>query len=264
MMNSRTILCLCTVFVCIIAITVPLVGAATITTPQAGEHGYLARDNPELISSLKLHVAYLGETQQARMDGVIRYIDSISAGKGTYNLQIIEEDYMTTASSIPFMHTADEIDAAREDLQVQTRLFSEETKAQMVMFNGSTDAMRGSIGASTQAVEASFTNMRDSLWLARDTARLTVFNTYSQKRDELIAGLSAQGVDTSIAQKIADQIDAERSDLKTALFTKHEGAIQNVNIGLKDLNRQFRDIIQGYRTDRKIQVDKSAIMAIPD
>ena len=106
--------------------------------------------------------------------------------------------------------------------------------------------------------------MKDALWLARDTARLTVFNTHSQKRDELIAGLSAQGVDTSIAQKIADQIDAERSDLKTALFAKQNGAIQNVNSGLKDLNRQFRDIIQGYRTDRKIQVDKAAIMAMPD
>ena len=151
-----------------------------------------------------------------------------------------------------------------QDLQVQTRLFSEETKAQMVMFNGSTDAMRGSISVSTQAVEASFTNMKDSLWLARDTARLTVFNTYSRKRDELITGLSAQGVDTSIAQKISDQIAAERSDLKTALFTKQDGAIQNVNSGLKDLNRQFRDIIQGYRTDRKIQVDKAAIMAMPD
>ena len=36
------------------------------------------------------------------------------------------------------------------------------------------------------------------------------------------------------------------------------------NSGLKTLNFQFRDIVQGYRTDLKIQLDKAAILAMPD
>ena len=40
----------------------------------------LAQDNPELIGPLKTHVAYVGQTQDARMDGVIDYIDTISDG----------------------------------------------------------------------------------------------------------------------------------------------------------------------------------------
>ena len=264
MIKTQRMVCLCAVLTCLIAIAVPLVGAATVTSSQSNSTSYLARDNPELISALKLHVAILGQEQQARMDGVIRYIDSISGGTSSYNLRMMQEDYMSTASSIPFMNTADEIDSAREDMRVQTRLFAEETKAQLVIFNGSTDAMGGSINASMRTVEESFSNLSDSLWLARDTARLTVFNTCSDERTQLLAGLNAQGVDISLAKNLSEQIDAQRSALTTALSSKKVGTIQNVNSGIKDLNRQFRDVILTYRADLKIQLDKAAILAIPN
>jgi hypothetical protein len=267
MMKTQRVLCLCAILTCIIAVAIPLAGAAAPAPgilPQSNTTSYLSRDNPELISALKLHVAILGEEQQARMDGVIWYIDSISGNKGSYSLRMFQEDYMTTASSIPFMNTADEIDSAREDMRFQTRLFAEETKAQLGNFNGSTDAMGGSINASMRAVEESFSNMTDSLWLVRDTARLSVFNTYSEKRAELLAGLSAQGVDTSLAKNLSDKIDAQRSALTGALSTKKTGTIQNVNSGIKDLNRQFRDVVQEYNADLKIRLDKVAILAIPN
>jgi len=264
MMKTQRMICLCAIFTCLIAIAVPFVGAATVPSSQSNSTSYLARDNPELISALKLHVAFLGQEQQARMDGVIRYIDSISGGTGSFNLRMMQEDYMTSASSIPFMNSADEIDSAREDMRIQTRLFAEETQAQLVLFNGSTDAMDGSINASTRAIEESFSNIKDSLWLVRDTARLTVFNTYSEKRAELLAGLSAQGVDISHAKNLSDQIDAQRSALTAVISSKKSGTIQNANSGIKDLNRQFRDEILTYRANLKIQLDKAAILAIPD
>jgi hypothetical protein len=263
-MNGRAILLLCAVAACIIFVTVPFACAATGAITPTDKSGPLARDNPELISAEKTHVAYLGEVQQARMDGVIQYIDSISGGRGSYNLRMMQEDYMVTASSIPFMHTSDEIDAAREDMRVSTQQFAEETKAQMGIFNGSTDMMREYTNASMDLVEGSFSNLSDSLWLARDTARLTVFNTYSEKRKELLSTLKAKGVDTSLAEKITTQINAQRSELQAALSKKQVGTIQNVNSGLKTLNFQFRDIVQGYRTDLKIQLDKAAILAMPD
>ncbi|MCX6697328.1 MAG: hypothetical protein NTV84_07190 [Methanoregula sp.] len=259
---------MCTILTCLIALAVPLVGAVQDPSPgilpQSNSTSYLARDNPELISALKLHVAILGQEQQARMDGVIRYIDSISGGTSSYDLKMMQEDYMSTASSIPFMNTADEIDSAREDMRIQTRLFAEETKAQILNYNGSTDAMSGSINASMRTVEESFSNLSDSLWLARDTARLTVFNTCSDERTQLLAGLNAQGVDISLAKNLSEQIDAQRSALTTALSSKKVGTIQNVNSGIKDLNRQFRDVILMYRSDLKIQLDKAAILAIPN
>ena len=62
------------------ALFVPLAGAVTQTTGKSGSHD---QDKAEIISPLKMHIAYIGKTQQARMDGVITYIDSISGGTGT-------------------------------------------------------------------------------------------------------------------------------------------------------------------------------------
>ena len=264
MMKTQRMVCLCAIFTCLIALVIPLVGALPVTPSPADSSGYLARDNPELISALKLHVAILGQEQQARMNGVIRYVDSISGGTSSYNLRMMQEDYMSTASSIPFMNTADEIDSAREDMRVQTSLFAEETKAQLLLFNGSTDAMSGSINASMRTVEESFSNLTGSLWLARDSARLTVFNTCSEERTQLLAGLSAQGVDVSLAKNLSEQIDAQRSALTAALSSKKAGTIQDVNSGIKYLNRQFRDEILTYRAALKIQLAKAAILAIPN
>jgi hypothetical protein len=265
-MDARRMVCLCAVLICIIAVFVPLVGAAPtpLPLPQANTTSYLERDNPELISALKVHVAVLGQEQQARMDGVIQYIDSISGGAGSYNLQLMEEDYLTTASSIPFMNTADEIDAARDDMRKQTQLFAEETQAQLLNFNGSTDAMGGYVNASVKTVEGTFSNLKNSLWLARDTARLTVFNMYSDRRTELLNGFSAYGMDVSQAKNLSDRIDAQRTVLMAALSSNKSDKIQDANSGIKDLNRQFRDVVQAYRADLKLHLDTAAILAIPD
>jgi len=268
MMKIRRMVCLCAILTCLIALAVPLVGAVQAPSPgilpQSNSTSYLTHDNPELISALKLHVAILGQEQQARMNGVIRYIDSISGGSGSYNLRMMQDDYMSTASSIPFMNTGDEIDSARKDMRVQTSLFAEETKAQLLNYNGSTDAMSGSINASMRTVEDSFSNLTGSIWLARDSARLMVFNTCSEERTQLLAGLSAQGVDVTVAKNLSERIDAQRSALTAVLSSKKAGSIQDVNSGIKDLNRQFRDEILTYRAALKIQLDKAAILAIPN
>jgi hypothetical protein len=222
----------------------------------------LAQNDPEIISALKTHVAYVGQTQQARMNGVIAYIDRISGGNGTSNLYYIEEDYMATASSIPLMQTADEITEAREELRMQSRLFAEETKAQIVMFNGSTDDMRGSINTTVKSVDNSFSGMKDSLWLAKDTARITVFNQESQQRTALLNSLSRQGIDISLARNISQQIDTQRSAIQKALSDNSVSSLKTVNSGLKTLNRQFRGAVQVYRTDLQIQMKQAAVLAI--
>jgi hypothetical protein len=222
----------------------------------------LAENNPEIVSALKTHVAYVGQTQQARMDGVIAYIDRISGGNGTSNLHYIEEDYMATASSIPVMQTADEITEAREELRTQSQLFAEETKAQIVLFNGSTDDMRGSISNSVQSVDNSYSSMKDSLWLAKDTARITVFNQASQQRTALLNSLSKQGIDISLARNISQQIDTQRSAIQKALSDNSVSSLKTANSGLKALNRQFRGTVQVYRTDMQIQMKQAYVLAM--
>jgi hypothetical protein len=236
------------------------VSADETTIPRSS--GTLAQDDPELISCLKTHIAYVGQTQDARMNGVISYVDTISGGLGSGNLRDIREDYLAVASSIPVMQTADDIAQARVELQRQSRLFSEETKTQMVMFNGSTDTMREQASTSIQAMEDSITSIKDSLWLAKETARLTVFNQESQQRAEVIRTLSNQGVDISKAANISREIDAHRDDLQKALTAKSTTALMTTNSGLKSLNREFRVTVEGYQTNLQIEMKCAAILAM--
>jgi len=260
-MNRQKLLCVLLFFL-VISLLAASASAALDRDTIPVSKDPLAENNPEIVSALKTHVAYVGQTQQARMDGVIAYIDRISGGNGTSNLHYIEEDYMATASSIPVMQTADEITEAREELRTQSRLFAEETKAQIVMFNGSTDDMRGSISTSVQSVDNSYSSMKDSLWLAKDTARITAFNQASQQRAALLNSLSMQGIDISLAQNISRQIDTQRSAIQKALSDNSVSSLKTANSGLKALNRQFRGAVQVYRTDLQIQVKQAAVLAM--
>jgi hypothetical protein len=238
---------------------------ASLTTdgnPVPASKDALAQDNPELIGPLKTHVAYVGQTQDARMDGVIDYIDIISDGTGSGSLREIQEDYMAVASSISVMQTADDITDARTELQRQSRLFAEETKLQIVTFNGSTDAMREKTSAAMQPVEDSITNLKDSLWLAKDTARLTVFNQESQQRAAILRTQTKLGIDISQAQNISQQIDARRNDIQNALSSKSVTALKTANQGLKILNREFRTTVEESRTKYQIEMKRAAILAM--
>jgi hypothetical protein len=234
---------------------------AGVTTIPAST-GTLAQDSPEHISCLKTHVAIVSQEQDARMGGIISYVDTISNNKGSGNLRDIRGDYLTIASSIPLMQTSDDIEEARVELQRQSRLFSEETKTQVVMFNGSTDTLREQASASIQAMEDSITSVNDSLWLANESARLTVFNRDSQQRAAVIRSLDKQGVDITRAANISQEIDAQRVYLQKALTAKSITALKTTNNGLKVLNRDFRTTVEGYESNLKVEVARDAILAM--
>ena len=151
---------------------------------------------------------------------------------------------------------------ARTELQRQSRLFSEETKTQMVVFNGSTDTMRDVASASIKTMEDSITSLKDSLWLANESSRLTVFNQESEQREAVIRDLSKQGVDISKIANISQQMDAQRSDLQKALSAKSATALKTTNSGLNLLNREFRTTVEESRANLQIEMARAAILAM--
>jgi len=260
-MNHRRMVCLLLLFSFLALLAVPVVASVDPDTIPASRDP-LAENNPEMIAAQKTHVAYVSQTQQARMDGVIAYIDRISGGNGTMNLRNIEDDYLDIASSIPVMQTSDDITAAREDLRTQTQLFSEETKARLIQFNGNSTDMRGAATASVQSMENSISTLRASLWLARETARITVFNRESQERSALLSTIGQAGIDTTSARNISDQIDIRRSAVQKALADNSTQSLKETNSGLKALNHQFREAIQTCRDDLRLQMNQAAVLAL--
>jgi hypothetical protein len=243
------------------ALLVPVADAVITSTGQSGSQSYVIQDSAELISPLKMHIAYVGKTQQARMDGVITYIDRISDGTGTASLRQIQEDYLTAAFPVPVLHTVEEITEVREEMRRQSILFADETNAQLAVFNGSTADMRLSADAALYPVEESFTCLKYSSWLASQTTRSKVFNQSAERRTAILEDLSLHGMDVTYPKNLSAQIDAQYAELENALLQNSDDVLLPINSSLKLLNQQFRATVVGYRLNLQAQI-KAADMTL--
>jgi len=245
-----------------LAIISPVASALVENMDIPSSTGPLDKDNPEQISVLKSHTAYVGFMQQARMDGVIGYIDRISDGAGSTNLRWIQDDYLAAASSIPLLYTSDEITSAREEMRAQSIKFLDETKIQMAVFNGSDADLRSSTNETQLDAENNFSLVPGSVWLKKGSARLAAFNTSAEKRANLVITLARNGVDITDVQELSDQIDAKRIDLQEIVVKNQNGAILSLNSGIARLNTQFRSTVDEALKNREIQLKATAMLAM--
>jgi hypothetical protein len=248
----------------IAVLLVPLSSAISGDSGNLNSQNYLAKDDPQIIASLKSHIVYIGESQQARMNGVIRYADSISNGTGVDDLQWIQEDYLMAASSIPLMYTSDQINAARSEMQDQSIRFADQTANQLVFFNGNVDSMRSFINDSMLGFNDSFNDPNHTQWLTTARARLTVFNESANDRNATLSLLKGQGVDVTRAEKISDEINAEHTELMSVLMHKGDITIEQVNSKIRILNQNFRNVIREYRVNMQVQAQFAAVRAIKE
>jgi hypothetical protein len=253
-MNRSEILMAGLILLFLSALFVPVTGAVTQSTGQSGSQSSVIQDKVELISPLKMHIAYVGKTQQARMDGVITYIDRISGGTGTAGLRQMEEDYLTAAFPVPVMRTVEEITEAREEMRRQSILFADETNVQLAVFNGSTADMRSSAEAALHPVEESYNCLKYSSWLTSQTTRFMVFNQSSDRRTAILDDLSLHGMDVSYPKSLSTQIDAQHAELENALLQNHDEASISINSGLRLLKQQFRITVVGYQMNLQAQL----------
>ncbi|MDD4138288.1 MAG: hypothetical protein PHT99_10435 [Methanoregula sp.] len=246
----------------ILMLLVPYVSAtvSSATIPQSPDPNY--EDRPEALASYKMHIAYGGEDQDVRMSGTIQYIDNISSGTGVTTLEQIHDDYLVIAASVPLMHTYAEISKAREDLRVQTQLFSEETKAQMVLFKGTNSDMRGSLRVYQNETENARSGNESPHWLANESARLTLFNKASMERFRTIRSLEKQGVNTTLIQNISGQIDAMRPVLQKVLINQSSPALKTTNAAIRTITHDFRENVASSRAALAIEMKRDAMMAM--
>jgi hypothetical protein len=223
-----------------------------------------AEDSPEIIRMLQSHTVYLAESQEARMNGVIRYIGGISHGSGVMELRWIQEDYLATASSIPLMETSAEIKAARQEMQDKSVLFSDETANQMTRSGGDAEAMKACINDATQELDRSSGDSNATHWLQTGGALLILFDRSTGDRNTTLSLLYGQGADVTKASDFSDRILAERPMLKNVVFHKGDATLKSENSRLKLLNQQFRNAIRECRYSLAIRNQVAEINAIKD
>jgi hypothetical protein len=245
-----------------LAVTAPVACAIGDTTYVPPSTGPLDKDSPEVISVLKTHTAYVGVMQQARMNGVIAYVDRISDGAGTTNLRWIQDDYLAAASSVSLLYTSDEITAAREEMRAQSIRFLDETNTQMAAFNGNDADLKASTKATEVDAETTFVRLPGSVWLIKGSARLAAFNTSAEKRTAIILTLARMGADITEARNLSDQIDAKRTELQEVVVRNKNGAVLSLNSGIAKLNSQFRTTVDESLENHEIQLKSAAMLAM--
>ena len=131
-----------------------------------------------------------------------------------------------------------------------------------MMFNGTTDEIRAHANTNTLGIERTFNSIMYSSWLASDTTRLTLFNRSSDRRTVTLDMLNSRGLDVSVAQNLLDQIDAQHAKLENALLQNRDESLLSITSGLKYLNQQFRNTIEVYQTNARIQMKTTEIMSM--
>jgi len=221
--------------------------AAVMPAASALGNGTSWNDNPEHITAMQASVAYVGAIGQAQMNGTITYIDTISNSAGTGQLSSIESQFTGTVTSVQSMTTADQIKAAETQMRADRNDFMTDAKSSLTEYNGTGKALRQSVNASVMAQSGTIQTLKNSWWTARETARMDEFAQNDQNRNNVLAKLSAKGIDVSQALAVENQIQQEGTALKTAFGNQDGNAVKAANEQLATLCGQFRDIMKGYR-----------------
>jgi gas vesicle protein len=82
------------------------------------------------------------------------------------------------------------------------------------------------------------------------------------QRTLLLRSLGKQGIDTTLARNISDQIDAQRFSLQDALTNQSAEVLKSTNTDIKTLTRQFRENVASSRAALAIEMKRDAMMSM--
>ena len=241
---------LCLILFCLVLI--PPVSAIVEYLEVPSSSDPFDRDRPENIAALKNHIAYISGSQEARMDGVIAYIDTISRSTEIDDLRQIQADYMAAAATIPVMNTSDQITALRDEMCTLSGHFAQETQSRLLRCNGNSGEMQKRIAISINAFDLSLAGMTDPIWLSQPGARITVFGRESYERNFTLRSLKEKGFEMSGAQRVSERIDAIRLELEAAVLGNKAETVLEINTKIKSLTQQYRNTVAASRAGTEL------------
>lgn len=238
-----------------------LLGAVMLPASAAPVNGTSYKDSPEHIAAMKAYVACTGEKTEARMDGAIGYIGTISNGAGTDRLSAAESQYTGIVSSVQGMNTYDQIHDAETQMRTAGTDVMSAARTEVKQYNGTEKALAAAVNASVTAQAGTIASLENAWWTARTTARMDEFAANDARRTATIANLTAKGVDVTQAQSIESQIQQESTVLSAAFNSHDEKAVKAANEQLAALDKQFAaavksDAWSGRETARLMAFDK--------
>ncbi|WAC05580.1 MAG: hypothetical protein OS112_02840 [Methanoregula sp.] len=87
-------------------------------------------------------------------------------------------------------------------MKTAAETFRADTRSIKRANNGSVRDLRTSINVSIRADAAALEALKNSAWVSRETARMGIFERDENRRNSVLANLTAKGIDVSAAQDI--------------------------------------------------------------
>lgn len=189
-------------------------------------------------------LAWLTKVQEVSAQALIGYIDGISEGAGTAELNTILEEFQAQVGVVQTVTTHVALNNALRQLRQITTDFRQEYRKQFRAYGGKgIDALVAIKAASLEHADE-IEALKDNYWQTRKINELANLDKRIERAQNILNKLDENGYDTTEAQAKLDEIAALGGDLEDVLDSRDNQEIMSVYREMLALSKELRQIVR--------------------
>jgi len=201
------------------------------------------------VETRQTHLEWLLTLQEISMEAVVDYIDEISDGNGTSDLEDILAEFRGEVDDIESYITHLGLNNFLRGLRDLTTSFREETRSRMNEYDGKVLVLLVRIGEKIAENQGQLDTLKDHYWDNMKENSLENFDIRVERAQGVLDTLDERGYDISEAQGKLDEIAALRDDLEAALDDRDSLEILSVSLQALDLSRELAEIVRALQVE---------------
>jgi hypothetical protein len=193
--------------------------------------------SPNGIATRQAHLAWAALEKETEMKTAVTYVTTLF-GTDTTNMSADLTAFRGEETRIPAAASDADLAGLISDMKNTTALFRDDLSTQMIIGQGKWYDLGLQIGSAT-ANNPYITSRQNAYWNTRSTGTLADFDAWVANSQEVLDNLSANGYDTTAAQRTLDKISISRRDVQSALGTRSESSVASTGQQLLSQTQGF-------------------------
>ena len=211
----------------------------------AGDYPVLSNQ----VETRRMHLEWILTLQEISMEAVVEYIDEISDGKGTAEIEALLSDFSDMVDEISMYDTHVGLNNYLRALRDITTDFRKETRERMSEYDGKGFVLLLRIGERISENSEMLEALRNQYWNTRKLNVLENFDIRVERAQFIIDLLQEKGYEVTEAQAKLDEINALRDDLEAALEDADNLEILDVSMEALRLSKELAEIVRNLQVD---------------
>lgn len=197
------------------------------------------------IAVRQAHLAWVALEKDVEMNAALTYVSTRYYTDTAYMSDLLAA-FRDAEARIPAARTDADLDRIIADFRQITRLFRNDSQAQMVAGQGSWAEQNSQILKAT-ANNPYIAEKKNLYWSTRTTGQLSDFDTWAKEAQAELNSLKTKGYDTTKAQRARDVTVAGRPDLKAALESRSEERVNAASEVILSLSMDYVSSVEETR-----------------